>query len=854
MAGNTARRMGQGLLMTAMMVLPAMAVGASAEPDVLPGDLFVGSHQRLEFGVPVVGKVVRIRDGVATQYCTSPNSPPGYFTAPQDVAVTSDGTVYFLASAALWRCASKGAAPEVLMPSAELFPGHVVDRTMGLRVAWAPRVTLDASGVSAGFEEVLDWNAAVVDPVRNVRVGLETVRYHPTTDRGETSLQPVQVGATSRHGIMPDSWASGLTTYSVNSNVIRRTAEGVSLDATIGEFILRVRAFTGGREVVGANVDDRNKPNPQSGCQSTLYRTDMPLDEGMFKVLDGLSQVVVDPGFGLVLMSTSGSAGTPYLTATSEVLLNDDADDDRQATFTNPNLACLPFRMVEHTSILPWWDTSVAPNIGNTVTRLASGPGGMFGTQQFDNRVVQVKAGTRAVPVATGLVEPIGIAVAPDGAQPPSHDALVAEAHGCAELGMTGPDGRRLGRVLPGEPEANDLGVQGYQSGPGSVRLYAVLDPAPGAWEVIASGAGCAAYRVRLHAVDFVNGAVDSYEVRNSVPPGGTRVHRFALSPDSTILSGDGTPPVTLPQVLGGIEGRQGWWRSDLDVQLDAADDDSGVAATLAGLDGAPMMPSGALRITRDGVHEATYASVDLAGNAEPPASATYRIDATPPATSEMLGGTSGESGWWRSGMTVNLACADATSGCWGTQAALDDQAPFAYVSPFAVTGDGLHQVARWSEDIAGNSEASPALEVRIDTTPPEVLLAEPTAGSVYADGTRLPEDALAACPEVLAEVCGAVSAGDLRGTVLIGANTIVAEASDLTSGVVRVELRLDGVLRASDGAAPYELPLDVSADALGEHVLEVRAVDAAGNMASEARTVTTVPTTVVGVAASMPL
>ncbi len=73
----------------------------------------------------------------------------------------------------------------------------------------------------------------------------------------------------------------------------------------------------------------------------------------------------------------------------------------------------------------------------------------------------------------------------------------------------------------------------------------------------------------------------------------------------------------------------------------------------------------------------------------------------------------------------------------------------------------------------------------------------------------------------------------------LTGVVTVRASAAD-NVGVTRVEVYLDGVLRAVDTQAPYEWVFDTSTVANGAHTLTVLAFDAAGNMGQATRAVTT--------------
>ncbi len=93
---------------------------------------------------------------------------------------------------------------------------------------------------------------------------------------------------------------------------------------------------------------------------------------------------------------------------------------------------------------------------------------------------------------------------------------------------------------------------------------------------------------------------------------------------------------------------------------------------------------------------------------------------------------------------------------------------------------------------------------VAADSTPPSVQLTSPAAGATVG-----------------------------------GSVTLAATASDDT-GVARVEFLIDGTQVGSDTAAPYELAWNSAVVMDGQHTVTARAVDASGNTATSARTITT--------------
>src|SRR5262249_34537286 len=73
-----------------------------------------------------------------------------------------------------------------------------------------------------------------------------------------------------------------------------------------------------------------------------------------------------------------------------------------------------------------------------------------------------------------------------------------------------------------------------------------------------------------------------------------------------------------------------------------------------------------------------------------------------------------------------------------------------------------------------------------------------------------------------------------LGGAVVSGAATLTATAAD-NVGVTRVDFLVDGVLLASDAAAPWSASWNTATAANGAHSLTARAFDAANNSTTSA-------------------
>ena len=131
---------------------------------------------------------------------------------------------------------------------------------------------------------------------------------------------------------------------------------------------------------------------------------------------------------------------------------------------------------------------------------------------------------------------------------------------------------------------------------------------------------------------------------------------------------------------------------------------------------------------------------------------------------------------------------------------------------------------------------------IHADNTPSIALyvweIPRPTASPAAEEWRRFSYDAARSGRQVLSQTgppqdsTPPVSAIDAptHGGAVTGVVTVLMSASD-NVGVTRVELSVDGVLFGVDATAPYSLSWDTTATSNGDHTLEARAYDAAGNV-----------------------
>jgi hypothetical protein len=257
-------------------------------------------------------------------------------------------------------------------------------------------------------------------------------------------------------------------------------------------------------------------------------------------------------------------------------------------------------------------------------------------------------------------------------------------------------------------------------------------------------------------------------------------------------VTGDATPPVDTTTTVSTT-----WRVAPVAITVSATDSGSGVDHVEWRIDGEPVQTgaSGSLTVSADGIHELETRAVDVAGNSSPWRLQTIRVDRTVPTDTTTI------PAGWHGSRTFRLDAADDHSGVADIEYTING-GPLQHGQPddlVDVGADGTFVIRRRVLDAAGQASPYKTDTLRVDTVQP-------------IDATTLPGSAWSAVPlEVI-----------LTGT-------------DDASGVT-MEWRLDG------GDAEQGDTAVVDTD--GEQLLEVRAVDGAGNASAWQGTIVRVDTT----------
>jgi hypothetical protein len=262
------------------------------------------------------------------------------------------------------------------------------------------------------------------------------------------------------------------------------------------------------------------------------------------------------------------------------------------------------------------------------------------------------------------------------------------------------------------------------------------------------------------------------------------------------IVKVDATAPTISAAVTSGTL-VAGWYVTDVTLTAIASDATSSVALIEHRLDGGAWSAGDSLTVSAQGPHTVDFRATDQAG-LRSTTSLHFQVDKTPPAVSFTPIGTPGANGWYTSLVALSISAEDALSGVAGIEYRLDGGA---WISGSSLTlSDGEHTVEARATDRAGNlSAVTPAttIGIQVDTTAPTLSLA----------------------------LTGTLGKNDWY----VSDVTIIAAASDVTSGIDLSEYSLDG------GDWSPGSRVTISTD--GPHSVRFRVIDRAGNQASDFRT-----------------
>ncbi len=189
---------------------------------------------------------------------------------------------------------------------------------------------------------------------------------------------------------------------------------------------------------------------------------------------------------------------------------------------------------------------------------------------------------------------------------------------------------------------------------------------------------------------------------------------------DTIILD---SPPTTT-YAISGSAGANGWYIGDVEVNLTAIDIISNVEFTKYRVDGGSWITYiGDFIVSGDGSHTVYFYSKDDVGYQEEMKNITFKIDSVNPSTSDEVTGTVGNDQWYVSSISIVLDGIDETSGIDTMMYRTGGRTWQTYSGEIVITTGGTHIIEYYSVDLAGNTETTKMLTVKVDKTLPSVSL-----------------------------------------------------------------------------------------------------------------------------------
>ncbi|RMG74264.1 MAG: hypothetical protein D6711_09290 [Chloroflexi bacterium] len=268
------------------------------------------------------------------------------------------------------------------------------------------------------------------------------------------------------------------------------------------------------------------------------------------------------------------------------------------------------------------------------------------------------------------------------------------------------------------------------------------------------------------------------------------------INSQSATIGIDQTPP-QMQLAISAVQGENGWLVSQPVVSLLNTDSTSGISEMVLVIDGVEQPYTAPVTITTEGEHTVSFRVMDGANNVQTGDPVTIYVDHLQPFGELQIDGETGSGNWYRTPPILRISRTDSMSGVAGSTLWINGSES-AYGSAFQINAEGWHTIVYSTRDFAGNSTASQTVELGVDRTAPIIQDVEVTCGG-----------------------------------------SIQAQISDSLSGVMRVELSVDGTVTASDVYSGRTDTFSVSYPIDG---IEIRlvVVDAAGNEARITRDCTT--------------
>ena len=300
-------------------------------------------------------------------------------------------------------------------------------------------------------------------------------------------------------------------------------------------------------------------------------------------------------------------------------------------------------------------------------------------------------------------------------------------------------------QVLPAEPS-----LPGMPGMPGLGAVTVFVTPPP--------GSGMSPFSVN---VDGLEGDTAITAPRRVTPP-------------------DSTPPAITPRISGTL-GANGWYTSDVEVDWDVTDPESGVASS-SGCE--------TTTISTDTAGTTLTCSARNGADLTREQSVTITRDATAPSITPHISGAEGLNGWYTSDVAVSWTVADAGSGIAASTGC----------SAATIGDDTAGRTLTCAATDAAGLRTERSVEIRRDATPPEIAAAVAPVSPDGAAGWYVSQPTVTfTCFDATSVIAVCTADGEPGATKAVGesasSQSVTGTATDDAGNVARTSvsgLRVD--------------------------------------------------------------
>jgi len=508
------------------------------------------------------------------------------------------GLPVFGAGTALLSCSGIGSTPQMLgyFPSAEAtapaYPVPVIPGVLG------PGATFVSNGAEAQTASALHLIRLNTVSLTDLAAGVTTqdayslavatapgtavaIRYRATDKIWEADTAVINMTTGSIQISEIDAIEHSGATYSTNGGNIQKTQDPLTVEASgtiLGTSFTATLSLFGSSNtfpptpVGGQPAIEYNMAIPQtaSGCKPPAPPLDnlTPTNASGALLIPfvgaGAANILYDEftSFGLIETTEYGPSGGPWLTNISEDLLDNPGDPTQY--FQDGFAGCQAVPFVPMSVPLPYFGVDPPPTgyalNGSPSYKPASSVIGPVAVQFSSTLpggtdVIQLVAGTNAPIVVTGaqlsaagFADAIGIGAYPNGVSAGLSVTIVLRVDSPVNILITDPNGKQLGVDSLGDSHNDFSGTivnsitggsenfnNGFDSGPGEPRFFAIKNPVPGTYNVQSIGTGSGPYTVHVYSVNTANPVGQAISTSGTASVGSTGSESFTLDATGNI-------------------------------------------------------------------------------------------------------------------------------------------------------------------------------------------------------------------------------------------------------------------------------------------------------------------------------